>query len=284
MGAALLWASGATAGKDLITSGITPIQLVQARSLLSAIAIGAAIAVFRRPLFAVRPADLLRIALLGALALAGTQISYFSAIERIPVAAAILLQYQSVVLVFAFSATFLGERPSIAKVASVVIALGGCALVVGVFDPTLFADNLTGTAWGLAAAVCFAAYSLGSERMIRRYSPWTVLFYALLFSFGVCLAADPGAARAVVACGTGAQLQLLAVALLGTALPFGLFSMGIARIRATRASIVAVFEPVFAALLAFAFLEERLGAPQIAGGLAVIGAIALLQIDRGRAV
>ncbi|RMG97886.1 MAG: EamA family transporter [Candidatus Dadabacteria bacterium] len=70
------------------------------------------------------------------------------------------------------------------------------------------------------------------------------------------------------------------VALMGTLVPFGLYFVGIERVRATRASIVALLEPVSAAAIAFAVLGEALGAGRLAGGALVLAAVAVLNRER----
>jgi drug/metabolite transporter (DMT)-like permease len=278
LGAALLWAISAAVGKDLLAAGVSAIGLAQVRSLVAAAVLAAWFAVSDRRRFAVHRGDVLPLLGLGALALAGTEIAYFMAIERLHVAVAILLQYLSPVLVLAFSAALLGERLTPARVAAAAAARCGCFLVAGGTEFEALEANLGGVAWGLAGAVGFAAYMLGSERLVRRLSPWTVLLYAFAFAGLACLALDPCLSGLAAAGDPLRWGQLLYVSILGTALPFGLFLMGIERIGAGRASITAVSEPVFAAVVAFAFLGEALGGAQIAGGLLVITAVVVLRL------
>jgi drug/metabolite transporter (DMT)-like permease len=278
LGAALLWAISATAGKDLLAAGVSAVGLAQVRSLVAAAVIAGCFAVSDRRRFAVHRGDIPPLIALGALALAGTEIAYFLAIERLPVAVAILLQYLSPVLVLGFSVAILGERLTPAKGLAAVAAVGGCFLVVDGAELGAVVTDPVGIAWGLAGAACFAAYTLGSERLVRRLSPWTVLLYAFAFAGAACLALDPALSGLAAARDPLRWGQLLYVSILGTALPFGLFLMGIERIGASRASITAVSEPVFAAVVAFAFLGEALGPWQIAGGLLVLAAVAGLRI------
>jgi drug/metabolite transporter (DMT)-like permease len=66
---------------------------------------------------------------------------------------------------------------------------------------------------------------------------------------------------------------------MGTAIPFGLYFVGINYIRSTRASITATLEPISAGLIAYLFLGEILEPLQILGGVLVIAAIVLLQLQ-----
>jgi drug/metabolite transporter (DMT)-like permease len=52
-------------------------------------------------------------------------------------------------------------------------------------------------------------------------------------------------------------------------------------IPATRATVVAMVEPVLAGVVAYAWLGEEISAGQIIGGLLVLAAIVLAQTARG---
>jgi drug/metabolite transporter (DMT)-like permease len=67
---------------------------------------------------------------------------------------------------------------------------------------------------------------------------------------------------------------------LGTIAPFGLVVAALRHVSATRVGIVAMLEPVAAAIVAWAWLGESLAPVQLAGGLVVLGGIALAQTAR----
>lgn len=282
LAAALLWASSATLGKSLFAEGVTPVELAQVRSLFGALGLGLALAVASRDRLRVRPRDLPLFLLLGSLVMALVQLAYFYAIEAIQVAAAILIQYTSPVLVVVVSALFLKDRMTAFKLAALVLALGGCFLVVGGFDAALSDLNLRGLGWGVTASVAFAAYTLIGERLMHRYSPWTVLLYTLAFAALTCHVIDPAFSYVTEGRDLGQWGRMIYVAVLGTAVPFGLYFAGIDHIRASRASITATTEPIFAGVIAFLILGETLGPLQILGGVLVLGAVVLLQLKRDR--
>jgi drug/metabolite transporter (DMT)-like permease len=281
LAAALLWASSGAVGKRLFAGGLSPAGLVQFRCIGGALLIGLGLVLARRrDLLRMKPKDLPYFILLGGGVMAVTQLAYFSDIATIPVAAAILLQYLSTVLVVVFSICFWKERLTRGVVVALLLALCGCFLVVGGYDARLLELNLTGVIWGLVAAVCFATYTLLGERAVRRYSPWTVLFYALAFAAVTTHLAGPPFGYVVPGTGLSYWLEIAYVAALGTALPFGLYFVGVARLRSSRASITATSEPVFAGIIAYLLLGEALALPRIVGGAMVIAAVVILQVGR----
>ena len=78
-------------------------------------------------------------------------------------------------------------------------------------------------------------------------------------------------------------IAFIYIAIFSTLLPFGFYFKGIERIRATRASITATWEPVVASFVAYIALGEVLYPLQILGGIGVIAAVILLQIGREKA-
>jgi drug/metabolite transporter (DMT)-like permease len=77
-------------------------------------------------------------------------------------------------------------------------------------------------------------------------------------------------------------VAFLYIAIFSTLIPFGLYLKGIERVRATRASITATWEPVVAGLTAYLVLGEVLSPLQVVGGFGVIVAIVLLQMAKER--
>jgi len=113
---------------------------------------------------------------------------------------------------------------------------------------------------------------------MHRYSPWTVLFYALLFSTIPWYIFYPPFHYLVAGFTWSQWTGLLYIAFLGTAVPFGLYFVGINYIRSTRASITATLEPISAGFIAYLFLGETLEPFQVLGGILVITAIVVLQL------
>ena len=280
--AAVMWASSGTAGKALFTGGVTPFELVQIRVTVSTVLLGIVFGIWYRPLFKIRPRDLWYFFLLGGVVMALVQVTYFYAISKIQVAAAIFLQYLAPIMVAFFSICFWKERLTPGKILALLLSLGGCYLVVGGYSLQLLKMNQLGILAGLSSALCFAVSTLVGERGMHRYSPWTVLFYAFLFATITWHTLYPPF-QYIRAGFTAAQWGwILYVSIVGTVLPFGLFFVGVNYVRSTRASITATLEPISAGLFAYLFIGESLQPLQMAGGAMVVAAIVVLQLKRER--
>ena len=280
MAAAIMWASSGVAGKALFAVGITPFELVQIRVTVSTLLLALFFSLYSRDLFRIRGKDLGYFFLLGGVAMALVQITYFYAVSKIQVAAAIFLEYLAPILVAFFSICFWKERFTPTKLLSLALSLAGCYLVVGGYNLHLLKMNRVGIFCGLASALCFAAYTLIGERLMQRYSPWTVLFYAFLFATFTWHIIYPPFQYLWASHSLGQWGWLLYISVIGTVIPFALFFIGVNFIRSTRASITATLEPISAGFLAYLFLGEGLAPLQVVGGAMVVGAIVLLQLKR----
>jgi len=278
--AALLWATSGNAAKALFEQGMTPFELVQVRVTIAAVVLGAAYGLFAPALLKIRVRDLPYFLLLGGVAMAGVQFTYFLAISKIQVAAAVLIQYMAPILIALYGVLFWKERMTPLKTLALALAVGGCFFVAGGYSLALLSMNRLGIAAALASAVCFAGYSLLGERGMHRYSPWTVLFYALAFAALTWHLLYAPFHYITAGFAAIEWAGIVYIALLGTVVPFGLFFLGINHIRSTRASVTACLEPISAGVLAYFLLGERLEVPQMLGAALVVGAVALMVLSR----
>jgi drug/metabolite transporter (DMT)-like permease len=135
----------------------------------------------------------------------------------------------------------------------------------------------TGIISGLCSAVTFALYSVKSEHGMRRYSPWTVLFYAITVAALIWNIVYPPFHAFGRSHTLATWLLIFFITVFGTILPFGFYNLGIQRIRPAHASVTATLEPIAAAIISYIFLNEILELWQIMGAILVIMAIIILQ-------
>jgi drug/metabolite transporter, DME family len=244
--AALLWAISGTASKFIFACGVSPIELVQLRAAGSA----AILAI----LLGARNPSLLKI-----------------------VAVAILLQYQAPLVVALYTFFIMREKLSSTTVVAMVCSLLGCYLVVGGYSLNILSMSTIGIASGLCSAVTFALYTVASESGMRRYSPWTVLFYALTVAAIILNIVYPPFHALGRSHSLATWWWIFFVTLFGTILPFAFYNLGIQKIRPTHASVTATLEPIAAAIISYIFLGETLQSWQIIGAIIVITAIMILQ-------
>jgi drug/metabolite transporter (DMT)-like permease len=216
---------------------------------------------------------------LGVFGIGSAQFFYLLAISKINVAAAILLHYTGPVFV-ALYVVFVQRQKLRFNIALAILGtLIGCFLVVGAYNLQIFALNRVGIIAGILAAVSFAVYSILSEYGMRRYTPWTVLLYGLLFAALMWNSLHPPLEAFLHRYSPFQWGLILFIGICGTIFPFGLYFEGIKRIKPTHASITATLEPISAGVIAAVFLGEVMVTLQIIGGFIVILSIIILQLN-----
>jgi drug/metabolite transporter, DME family len=278
MVAALLWAVSGSSAKFLFHQGVSPFQLVQLRITLAAIILFIWLFFRNKSLLRIAKGDLVYFVILGIFGMAAVQFTYLFAISKIHVAAAILLQYMAPIFIALFSVIFAKEKLRRSTIAAIVMATAGCWLVVGAYNLDVLSMNIIGIFSGIASAIAFAWYSIHGEYGMRKYNPWTVLFYAILFAAIVWNVFHPPLEAFFHVHSPWEWWWIFYIAVFGTVLPFGLYLEGVNLIRATRSSITGMLEPITAGALSYIFLNEVMAPLQLVGGVLVIFAIILLQV------
>ena len=281
--AAALWALGAVVAASLFDDGVPPLELAEARSVVAALGLALIPGSWRSPVK--RPTKRVRrsLVILGV-CIGLVNAVYYVAIDRLPVAVALVLQYTAPAMVVVYTAARLRRRPGNEVVVAVLLALVGVALVSGVIGTDLGSVDALGLTMGIASAVLFASYTLVGESVTTVYGPLGAMFraFSIAGSLWICWQIfngfpqelfDPANLPRVLLIGLGATLA-----------PFLLYLWGVERVKAERAAIAATLEPVLGAVVAWIFLDQSLGALQIAGGVLVIAAVILIQTGQSKPV
>jgi drug/metabolite transporter (DMT)-like permease len=272
LGAATLWGTTATLARFVFHDrAVPPLQVVELRLLISVLVLAPLLAWRRPALLRIEPRDWGYFVILGLLGVATVQATYYYTIARLGVGLAILLQYlaPSALVVFHW---LRGGRVGAALVASVAAAtLGTALLVAGAGNADLRGRPLD-WAVGLSSAFWFAFYLVFAKRGLRRYAPPTVLLYSFAIAAAFWALLHPPWRIVGAGYPPGLWLMFLALGLFSTLIPFSLFAMGLSRLPATEAALLATFEPVVAVTSAWVFLGERLAAGQWVGAGLVLAA------------
>jgi drug/metabolite transporter (DMT)-like permease len=285
-GAALFWGASATLGKAVFTgrlvahplSPLDPLILTQTRTTISFLIL-APIVLLRggRGALAMAAPDVLRCMLLGTLGIAASNYFYYLAIEKTTVATAIVLQYTAPVWVLLYMVARRQQRPTLQRVAAVGAAVAGSALAIGVGGPAVLRVNTVGITAAALAALAFAFYNVYGHSMLQRYERWRVIVYAFLGAALFWMIMNPPW-RVVAAHYSREQWIFLVIfAFTSVLIPFSLYFTGLRYLDATRAIVTSCLEPVFAILLAAAFVGESLNGLQVVGIVVVLVATIVVQ-------
>ena len=274
--AAGMFAVNGSLARFLLDDGVSAAHLSQLRATLSFALLAGALALVDRSRLRIDRADIPRMAWLGIAGLALVQLTYFLAIDRLPISVALVVQFTGPMLVLLWLRGVHGRRLRPSLYGAVALSVAGSALVVEVYDAGSL-DGL-GIAFAAAAAVTFAIYLVGFERAGNRYDAFTTLTWGLGFATLFWLVASPPWKFPFGDLDSTGDLALaLGVVVIGTLAPFLLNVSALRHLPAARVGVVATLEPVLATAIAWAIHGEALAALQIAGGLLVVAAVAWVQ-------
>ncbi|HEV8525307.1 MAG TPA: DMT family transporter [Terriglobales bacterium] len=285
-GAGLFWGVSATLGKAVFTgqllahplSPLDPLILTQTRTTISFLVL-APIVLLRggRGALAMPAQDVLRCMLLGTLGIAASNYFYYLAIEKTTVATAIVLQYTAPVWVLLYMVARRQQRATLQRVAAVGAAVAGSALAIGVGGPAELRLNALGITAAHLAALAFAFYNVYGHSLLQRYERWRVVVYAFLGAALFWMILNPPWKVVAAHYSRDQWIFLVFFAFTSVLIPFSLYFTGLRYLDATRAIVTSCLEPVFAILLAAAFVGESLHGLQLVGIVMVLVATITVQ-------
>jgi len=267
--AAVLWGvSGAVAADAFLE--VPPARVAQVRSLVSlAFLLPYA---WRRGLLRTHGAGGQLVAF--GLILGTVHVTYYWAVERLGVGPGVTVQFLGPVLVLVWMAVGQKRRVPRPMWLAGLVALAGTVMVTRAWD--VGSLDLLGVMAGMGAAVTFAGYLLMGEHLTPRLSPVTLLTYGFLVA-ALCWAVAQPLWSFPTSLSTKAWIELLWVGVGGTMIPFLATMAALKRTSAGVVGVIASIEPVIAAATAWLFLSQTLAAIQVAGGLLVVVAVAVVQ-------
>jgi drug/metabolite transporter (DMT)-like permease len=263
-------------GKLAYDAGVGVLTLLVVRFVLAAVILGAANGARRpRPRLPGRRGLLIALGL-GAIGYAAQSGLFFSALTRIDAGLCALALYIYPSLVTLGAVALGRDRLDRVRVASLLLAFAGLALVLFVGNPA-HVDAL-GVALALGAAVAYTGYILVSDTVVsNRIDPLELSAFVCAgaaVSFALAAAVSGKASLSFDAIG---WLWLGAIAVVSTVLAIVLFFGGLARVGPSRASIISTIEPLVTVTLAAIVFGEALTATQLAGGALVLASVVMLQ-------
>jgi inner membrane transporter RhtA len=195
-----------------------------------------------RPSLRGRSTVALRDAVLFGLALAGMNLSFYAALDRIPLGIAVTLEFTGPFLV-----AVAGSRRA-SDLLWVALAAGGIVLLAPGVHGSL---DVTGSLLALLAGAFWAAYIVLAARIGRAFSGGQGLSIAMIVAGGSDLG-DPG----LLAVG-------FAVALLSSAIPYSLELEALRRLPKGTFGVLMSMEPAVAALVGLIALGQDLSANEV---------------------
>ncbi len=276
MTAGVMWAVGGLLVRYLSLFGFQAMTITLLRLFSAWVFTTLFMILTRRQLSRVRARDLLLFAMTGLIGPAGSQPLFIWCVMHTTVGIAAVLNYTSPVFVMILSRVFLGERITRAKLVALAITIAGLVLVTGVYraDSPVSAPALI---TGIGSGLCYGTYMMLLRKSAVGHDPLVIQWWSMLFGLpAVTMYAWRELATMPRNLPLAAYLILLAVGAGPGFIAFIIFTWGLGRVQASRASIMATIEPATAAVLGYLILGEKMGIAEAAGVIAVLTGITLI--------
>lgn len=283
LAAGCLWGFMGLFRRYMGEAGFSSSNIIVLRCGIAALCFGVTLLFTGREQFRIKLRDIWCFLGSGIVSLLLFTFCYFQAMNYMSLSAAAILLYTAPAIVTLFSAALFRERLTVMKLAAVVLAFFGCALVSGLGAGDMALSTL-GILYGLGAGFGYAMYSIFARYALERgYSSNTINFYScLLASIGAALIwGVDGVFETAAASAQGLGLAL-GTGVLTCFLPYLLYTYGLTGMETGRASIMASVEPVVATIVGAAVFRERMSALSYAGVVLVLSAVVLLNVRTRR--
>ncbi len=213
----------------------------------------------------------LPILFLSGTAMAFNWIFLFKAYHHTSVSIATLSYYFAPVIVMIASPILFAEKLSRKQIICFIMATTGLVMIIGVSGANQYQDNVTGIAFGLAAAALYATVILlnkhiksvtGIDRtLIQFFAAIIVLLPYIYLTTGIHI--------------TGLDQQglinLLILGTIHTGITYCLYFSSLKDLSGQEAAIFSYIDPLVAIIISVMVLNESMSLIQILGGLMILG-------------
>jgi drug/metabolite transporter (DMT)-like permease len=234
---------------------------------------------WREGAFTLPRGDVLRIAGLGIIGFGWYQILWPVALQSIPAGDSALLIAATPVITALLAMATGTDTPNAVKLVGAFVAFIGVALVIGAGQGLDLGTSLVGDVLTLAAAACWAVYTVFGATILRRHSPLVTTAWAV--AAGTLFLAPVGIAQL-----TTVDVATVNPAVIIAILYSGTLAAGIANVvifhavkllGPTRVTALQFLVPALAVVMAAIFLAEPIRPIQAVGGAVILAGVALLR-------
>ncbi|MBQ4340777.1 MAG: EamA family transporter [Firmicutes bacterium] len=258
--AATLWGSVGIFTKYLYSAGFSPFQVSMLRCSVAAMIIIPVMLIAAHKQLKLRSwKDLLFFVISGTFGLALCYTAYFITIQQSTLSIAAVMLYSSPIMVTIMAAVLFKEKITVPKAVSIIFAFTGCIVMSGILGGAGISLTVTGLLIGFLSGFGYALYNIGSRMALKHYSTYAVTTYTFIFATLGMLPLTP--IRKTVTMLAADPLSIgaaLGLGILATLIPYTLYVLALNYVEVSKASVLAIIEPVAATLIGLIAFGEAL--------------------------
>lgn len=288
--AATLWGLNGTVSKIILLSIGDAARVSQLRTTAAFLILITFVALTNRKAFQLSKSEIPVLFVYALLGITLTQWAYFEAISRMPVGITLLIEFTAPIYIVLWVRFVRKQQVRSTIWLGLALAIGGLALVAQVWQG--FMLDTVGFLFAFGATFSLVIYFLFGEKASQNRDSvslimWGFFIASIFWAITLPWGNFPWDALTVnvqpfVNSQTTTPLLFLITYMVigGTVLPFVLVVMAIKHLGAAGASLMGMFEPLVAFLIAWVVLGESLNLIQIIGGLAMLTGVYIAELAR----
>ena len=272
--------SGSFIAAKYTTFDLGPLTTSFLRYVVAFIFLALLISHYKKDSLKIKKEDVPKLVLLGLFGITGYHFFFFSSLKYTLVTNTGIINASSPVVTGLMAAIFIKERLTKKNYIGIILAFLGVLILITKGEIETF-TNLNfnyGDMLMLLAVVSWVVYSLIIKSLSKKYSSFTLTFYATLWGVIMLLffALAEGGAEQVQTISLRSVLSLLYMGIFASGIGYLFYNYGIHELGPTKtSSLVYSIVPIFVAILSFIFFAEGLTCPMIISVVLIIAGLNL---------
>ncbi len=288
--AATLWGLNGTVSKIILLSIGDAARVSQLRTTSAFIILLIFVALTNRKAFKLTKSEIPVLVVYALLGITLTQWAYFEAISRMPVGITLLIEFTAPIYIVLWVRYVRKQKVKSTIWLGLAMAIGGLALVAQVWQG--FKLDTVGFLFAFGATFSLVIYFLFGEKASENRDSVSLIMWGFLIATIFWALTLPWSNFPWQSLNVDVQpfvnsevttpiLVLISYMVIGgTVLPFVLVVMAIKHLGAAGASLMGMFEPLVAFLIAWVVLGESLNLIQIIGGFTMLAGVYVAELAR----
>lgn len=237
-------------------------------------------ALLRPALLRVKRRDLPWLFAMGAISIGFFHVLWNTSVLLLGASVSTVIQCNAPIFVTLMAWIIFKEALTKRKIIAVSLSVIGTILISGILGMTAIQISKLGLLASLSSAIFYGCFSLFGKKLTGAYNPWTILLYIFGFA-SLTLLPFQILNPSPIPYQFPALIYFIGLILISTVSGFALYTTALGRLQASIASITATSEIVFAAVLAYFILGEKLVIWQIFGAILIISGVILVSLPNG---
>ena len=279
--AALFWATSSILINLIVQgSGISAVSLAFWRDLFTSLLLVLLVCIFRPNLFHINRENLPWLIAMGVISIGLFHVLWNTSVVLFGASVATVIQSNAPIFVTIIARFVFTEPINLRKIIAIVLSVIGTILSSGITETGLGQLSTLGLMAALGSAIAYGTFPLFGRKIAGSTNSWTIMLYAFIFGTLTLLPFQIGKPIPLPISPQVISYFVIFV-IVSTIGGFGVFSMSLKYLPASIASITATAEIVFASIMAYFILGERLDFWQWVGAAFVISGVILVSLQPG---